>query len=127
MTYTKVYDGRDGGACKPLVWIGSSLADLRRLPVVVRAAIGFELYALQRGRDPSDWKPMPSIGLGVREVRVHVCGEHRVMYLARLNDAVFVLHVFQKKTRRTAEHDLRMGRARCREAIQWHLRRRGTA
>jgi phage-related protein len=49
------------------------------------------------------------------------------MYLARLNDAVFVLHVFEKKSRRTPDHDLRMGRVRCREAIQWHLRRRGMA
>ena len=127
MPYTQVYSCPDEGSCKPLVWIGSSLADLRRLPAMVRRAIGFELHALQRGADPSDWKPMPSIGLGVREVRVHVRGEHRVLYLTRLGDAVFVLHVFEKKRRRTPDHDLRIGRARCRDAIQWHLQRKGRA
>ena len=104
-----------------LSWIGTSLQDVRRLPAVVRRAIGFELDAVQRGMDPADWKPMPAVGLGVREVRIHVAGEHRVLYLARLRDAVHVLHVFEKKSRRTSGKDLALGRVRYRQVLQRHL------
>ncbi|TAL24131.1 MAG: type II toxin-antitoxin system RelE/ParE family toxin, partial [Nitrospirae bacterium] len=86
---------------KPMNFIGSSLDELRNFPDDARRAAGFELYAIQCGLEPSDWKPMPSIGRGVREIRIHVMGEWRIIYVAKFEDAVYVLHSFQKKSRKT--------------------------
>lgn len=73
---------------KPLKFVGSSLDDLRNFPEEARRAVGFELRAVQNGFDPRDWKAMPSIGAGVREIRIRVLGEWRVIYIAKLNNAV---------------------------------------
>jgi phage-related protein len=97
---------------KPLNFIGSSLDDLRNFPEEARKAAGFELYAIQRGLEPSDWKPMPSIGRGVKEIRIHVLGEWRIVYIAKFEDAVHVLHAFQKKTRKTSQHNVEIARKR---------------
>jgi len=97
---------------KPLNFIGSSLDDLRNFPEEARKAAGFELYAIQRGLVPSDWKPMSSIGRGVKEIRIHVLGEWRIILVANFEDAVHVLHSFQKKTRKTNQHDIEIARKR---------------
>ena len=97
---------------KPLNFIGSSLDELRNFPEEARKAAGFELYAIQCGLEPSDWKPMPSIGRGVKEIRVHVLGEWRIIYVAKFEDSVHVLHSFQKKTRKTNQHDIEIARKR---------------
>jgi len=97
---------------KPLNFIGSSLDDLRNFPEEARKATGFELCAVQRGLEPSDWKPMPSIGRGVKEIRIHILGEWRVIYIAKFEDAVHVLHSFQKKSRKTNQHDIEIARMR---------------
>jgi len=97
---------------KPLRFISSSLDDLRNFPDEARRAAGFELRAIQNGLDPSDWRPMPAVGHGVREIRIHVLGEWRVIYTATLRDAVFVLHSFQKKTQKTSPQDLEVARQR---------------
>ena len=98
-----------------LVWLGSSLDDVRRFPTAARQAAGFQLWRLQLGLLPNDWKPMPSIGPGVRELRVHVRGEHRLIYLANRPRAVFVLHAFPKRSRKTSRGDIEIGRARLKE------------
>jgi len=100
---------------KPLNFVGSSLDDLRNFPDEARRAAGFELRAVQDGFEPSDWKPMSIIGPGVKEIRIHVLGEWRVIYVARFRDAVYVLHAFQKKTRRTSPHDIDLARRRYRQ------------
>jgi len=97
---------------KPLNFIGSSLDDLRNFPEEARKAAGFELYAVQRELEPRDWKPMPSIGRGVKEIRIHVLGEWRIIYVAKFRDAVYVLHSFQKKTQKTSQHDIEIARKR---------------
>jgi phage-related protein len=97
---------------KALKFIGSSLDDLRDFPDEARRAIGFELRAVQDGLDPSDWKPMQSIGPGVREIRIHVLGEWRVIYVVKLRQAVYVLHAFQKKTQKTGRSDIDLARKR---------------
>jgi phage-related protein len=97
---------------KPLNFVGSSLDDLRNFPEEARKAAGFELYAVQRGLEPRDWKPVPGIGRGVKEIRIHVLGEWRVIYVAKFEDAVHVLHSFQKKTRKTSQHDIEIARKR---------------
>jgi len=100
---------------KPLNFVGSSLDDLRNFPDEARRAAGFELRAVQDGFEPSDWKPMSIIGPGVKEIRIHVLCEWRVIYVARFRDAVYVLHAFQKKTRRTSPHDIDLARRRYRQ------------
>jgi phage-related protein len=100
---------------KALKFVGSSLDDLRGFPDEARRAAGFELRAVQNGLDPSDWKPMQAIGPGVREIRIHVLGEWRVVYVANLADAVYVLHVFQKNSRKTSKNDIELARKRFRQ------------
>jgi phage-related protein len=100
---------------KPLNFVGSSLDDLRSFPDEARRAAGFELRAVQRGLEPSDWKPMQNIGKGVTEIRIHVLGEWRVVYVAKFRDAVYVLHAFQKKSRKTSQLDIDMASRRYRQ------------
>lgn len=100
---------------KTLRFIGSSLDDLRDFPAEARRQVGFELDAVQRGMMPTDFKPMPTVGAGVYEIRVHVLGEWRVMYIARFEQSVYVLHAFQKKTQRTRKEDIELAARRYRE------------
>lgn len=97
---------------KSLSFVGSSLDDLRNFPAEVRRQVGFELYAVQRGFEPSDWKAMLTIGPGVREIRIRVLGEWRVLYVAKFADAIYVLHAFQKKTQQTRQEDIELARRR---------------
>ncbi len=100
---------------KTLKFVGSSLDDLRDFPAEARRQVGFELDAIQRGHEPSDWKPMKDIGSGVREIRIHVLGEWRIIYVAKFSDAVYVLHSFQKKTQKTRQEDIKLARNRYRQ------------
>jgi phage-related protein len=97
---------------KPLIFIGSSEDDLATFPVEVKRVAGYQLYRVQVGLMPSDWKPMLSIGTGVYEIRVHVLGEWRVIYVAKFADTVYVLHVFHKKTQQTRKEDIDLATAR---------------
>lgn len=81
-----------------------------------RREAGYQLDRVQRGLDPDDWKPMTSIGSGVREIRIRdETGAFRVIYIANLADAVYVLHAFQKKTQRTTKRDLDLAASRLRQ------------
>jgi len=71
-----------------------------------RKALGADLFALQLGETPLNWKPMPSVGPGVREIRVSEGGEFRLFYLANRKDGIYVLHAFRKKTRKTPRRDI---------------------
>ena len=99
----------------PLNFVGSSLDDLRNFPDEARRAAGFELRAVQNGIEPSDWKPIRAVGPGVKEIRIHVLGEWRVIYVGKLRDAVYVLLAFQKKTRKTSWCDIDLARQRSRQ------------
>jgi len=106
-------------AIKPVTFHGDSLDRLRDFPEEARNEAGHELYQIQCGRDPSDWKPMPTIGVGVREIRIRdASGAYRVIYIAALIGAIHVLHAFQKKTQKTAQRDLDLAAERLR-----HLKR----
>jgi phage-related protein len=98
--------------------MGSSKRDLVACSADVQTGAGRELNIVQRGADPTDWKPMPGIGPGAREIRVHVQGEVRVFYVATFPEAVYVLHVFEKKTRKTSARDLALGQQRYRLMIE---------
>lgn len=91
---------------KPLRFIGSSQDDLREFPSEVRHALGMELMQVQFGGMPLDFKPMSVVGVGAYEIRVHLHGAWRVIYVARFETAVYVLHAFQKKTRKTTQTDI---------------------
>ena len=100
---------------KRVTFLGDSLSRLRDFPDEARSQAGHELSEVQAGRDPDDWKPMKTIGAGVREIRVReASGAFRVIYLATLPDVVLVLHAFQKKTEATAAKDLNLAAARLR-------------
>jgi len=97
---------------KPVQWLGSSRADLRAFPADARRVAGFQLRLVQLGFEPNDWKPLRSVGSGVREIRVHTGREHRVVYVARFAEAVYVIHAFAKKTVKTARRDVEIVRTR---------------
>lgn len=101
---------------KAIVFLGDSLDIIRAFPEQARRQAGFELRRVQHGLDPSDWKPMNSVGVGVREIRVRdSSGAFRILYVASLADAVHVLHAFQKKTQKTAKRELDVAAARLRQ------------
>jgi phage-related protein len=103
-------------ALKRVTFHGDSLDRLRDFPEDARREAGHQLYQIQMGREPSDWKPMSTIGAGVRESRIRdASGAYRVIYIATFADAVHVLHAFQKKTRKTARRDRELAAARLRE------------
>ncbi|MEO8756004.1 MAG: type II toxin-antitoxin system RelE/ParE family toxin [Casimicrobiaceae bacterium] len=98
---------------KPIRFLGDSLKCLREFPDDARQDVGYQLDKLQRGQTPDDFKPMPSIGKGVEEIRVwDEAGTFRVVYTARLAQAVVVLHAFQKKTQATSKRDIELAKAR---------------
>jgi phage-related protein len=106
---------------KPLLFVGSSLDDLRRFPDDAKRIAGHELWQIQNGLMPSDFKSMTAIGPGCYEIRIHVRGEWRLFYVANDVTAVYVLHVFRKKTQTTSQSDIRIARKRLR-AIADHSR-----
>jgi phage-related protein len=98
-----------------VAFVGSAKKDYLAFPRSAQKVAGFELQLVQEGKHPTDFKPMPSIGPGVQEIRVWVEeGTFRVIYVARFADAVYVLHAFQKKTQATETSDLDLARSRYR-------------
>lgn len=97
---------------KPVAWLGSSLVDVRAFPKVARERLGYALDRIQRGLEPPDWKPMPSVGPGVREIRVQVGRQFRVLYVTRFAEAIYVLHAFEKKSQKTPAADIERARKR---------------
>jgi phage-related protein len=103
---------------KPVIFRGSALDDLRQFPIEPRREAGYQLNKVQNGDEPSDWKPMLAVGDGVKEIRVRDrTGIFRVIYLAKLADAVYVLHCFQKKTQQTSQKEIDLARKRYQELL----------
>jgi len=104
---------------KKLAFLGTSRADLRNFPVFARKEAGYQLDRLENGLDPEDWKPMSTVGSGVREIRVRdETGAYRVIYVAKFEHAIYVLHAFQKKTQKTEKRDLDLAAKRYRDLLQ---------
>lgn len=100
---------------KPLIFLGDSRDRLRDFPEETRRLLGVQLRRIQRGLDPDDWKPMTTVGSGVREIRVRGAGgAFRVIYIATIAEAVYVLHAFQKKRQKTPKPDLDLAARRLR-------------
>ena len=103
---------------KRVDWLGDSLQRVRDFSEDARHEAGYQLERVQAGKDPADWKPMPSVGLGVNEIRVRLKGAYRLVYVAKVAEAIYVLHAFEKKTRKTAIPDIELARSRFRELIR---------
>lgn len=98
---------------KPVEFLGTALKDLKAFPEAPRREAGFQLDKVQHGERPDDSRPMPIIGPGAAEIRIHdAAGAYRVVYVAKFDDAVYVLHAFQKKTQQTSQSDLDLARKR---------------
>ena len=98
---------------KPIEFLGDSLRSLREFPDDAKRDAGYQLHRVQHGLQPDDFKSMPTIGKGVEEIRVRdETGAYRVIYTARLADAVYVLHAFQKKTQATSKRDIDLAKQR---------------
>lgn len=104
---------------KPVQFLGNSLQCLRDFPADARHDAGYQLDKLQRGLQPDDFKPMPIIGKGVQEIRIREeSGIYRMIYTARLPEAVIVLHAFEKKTQRTSKRDIELAKDRLSELMK---------
>ena len=99
---------------KRIDWEGDSYRALCAFPEKARRDAGFQLGLVQQGREPINWKPLQSIGAGVQEIRIDTGGAFRVIYIAKFDEAIYVLHAFQKKTQRTPKKDLELARNRLR-------------
>ena len=104
---------------KPVEFRGSSLEDLRDFPQTAMRDAGHQIDRVQNGLVPDDVKPMPTIGAGVMELRIwDEAGTFRVVYVAKFDDAVYVLHCFQKKTQQTAQRDIELARKRFKALVK---------
>jgi phage-related protein len=104
---------------KPIEFRGSSLDDLRAFPLTARREAGYQLDQVQNGYEPDDWKPMNTVGMGVKEIRIRdAAGAFRVIYVAKFAEAVYVLHCFQKKTAKTSKADLELAAKRYRDLLE---------
>lgn len=102
LSLTKLYeftDNRKRG--KPIVWLGNTLVSVQHFPSDIRDLVGKQLRLVQCGELPTDWKPMSTIGPGTVELRVHLSGEYRVIYVSKFPEAIYILNAFLKKTEKT--------------------------
>ena len=106
-----------------LIWMGSARQIILRFPAVARKLTGYELYLIQQGMEPTDWKPMPDIGMGVKELRVQAIGQFRIIYIAAFEEGIYVLHAFQKKTRKTSKKDIDLAKLRLRDVMKQRIKK----
>lgn len=92
--------------------------DLRAFSGAVRRKAGYQLYRVQQGQEPSDWRPVKTVGSGVREIRIQEDGQYRVIYVSSTADAVHVLHAFRKKTRATPKQDIEIAKRRLKQVTE---------
>lgn len=104
---------------KPIYWIGTSKQDIVQFPLDAKRKAGFQLRAVQRGNSPTDFKPMSIVGKGVEEIRIKTGEAYRIFYVARLTEAVYVLHAFNKKTQNTSKKDIEIGKQRYQAMLEF--------
>jgi len=103
---------------KEIQWVGSAYDDVLAFPDEPRRQAGFQLGKVQAGIEPDNWKSFDDVGAGTREIRIRESsGIYRVMYVAKFEEAVYVLHCFQKKTQATSKHDKEIAEARYRAVV----------
>jgi phage-related protein len=100
---------------KAVRFVGTAREDLAAFPESARRRAGNELFMVQVGREPADFKPMPRVGSGAYEIRLRdEAGVFRVIYVAKFARTVYVLHAFQKTTRKTRPADIELAARRYR-------------
>jgi len=110
---------------KPVQFVGSSRDDLQGLPEDARETAGYQLFKVQQGKEPDDWKPMPTVGTGVQEIRVwEESGTYRIFYVARFEEALYVLHVFEKRSQKTPQRDIQLAKERYADLVRWRKEQR---
>lgn len=103
---------------KEIRWVGSSFEDLLAFPNEARREAGFQMGKVQAGLEPSDWKPFDAVGAATKEIRIkEATGIYRVMFVAKFEEAIYVLHCFQKKTQATSKQDKAIAEARYRAVV----------
>ena len=103
---------------KTITFLGDSLEAVKSFPISAKREAGYQLDKIQHGFAPDDWKPMSSIGKGVSEIRVRdTNGIFRVMYIAKFDSTVYVMHAFSKKTQKTSQKDIALTQKRLRTII----------
>lgn len=101
---------------KPVEFLGDALARLRDFPTDARRAAGYQLDRVQSGEMPTHYRPMPSVGRGVVEIKIREDdGAFRVFYVANRGDVIYILHCFQKKSQKTDRQDIETGKQRYNE------------
>ena len=108
---------------KPVTWLGGSLEAVRAFPPLARNRIGHQIARVQDELTADDWKPLPSVGLGVREIRVRAGGAFRVVCVAKFGESIYVIHAFEKKAQRTANPDIETARKRFRTLVNERKKR----
>ncbi len=103
---------------KHIIFKYTTQKDIKNFPEEAKRKAGHELMAIQMGIAPIDWKPMPSIGAGVKEIRIHENGEFRIIYIAKFQEAIYVLHAFQEKTQKTPKKDISLAQTRLKQLQQ---------
>ncbi|MGZ8173552.1 MULTISPECIES: type II toxin-antitoxin system RelE/ParE family toxin [Methylobacter] len=103
---------------KEIRWVGSSYQDILKFPVEPCKEAGFQLGKVQAGLEPDDWKPFNDVGVGTKEIRIRdATGIYRVMYVGKFEQAIYVLHCFQKKTEATTKQDKTIAETRYRAVV----------
>ena len=97
---------------KPIIWLGDTHRSVKDYPANAKREIGYNLDKIQRGETPADWKPMVGFEGGVKEIRIHLENEYRVIYIAKYPEAIYVLHAFIKKTEKTSQRELKIIQSR---------------
>ena len=104
---------------KEIRWVGSSYQEILKFPAEPRKEAGFQLGKVQAGLDPDDWKPFNDVGVGTKEIRIRDAnGIYRVLYVAKFEQAIYVLHCFQKKTEATTKQDKAIAETRYRAVVK---------
>ena len=111
-----------------VVFLGDSLNVIPGFPIGVKRNLGHAIRCVQEGLDPPDSKPLTAVGGGVYELRdADEAGWYRVIYLKKVEQTVYILHCFKKKTRKTPRNEIKTARARLQALNQEMIKERGRA
>lgn len=103
---------------KKAIFLGSSLERIKLFPAAAKARVGYQIFRLQCGEQPNDFKAVKSVGPGVYEIRVAADRSwYRAFYCLKFRDSIFILHAFEKKQNKTSNKDLRIARKALRELV----------
>ena len=104
---------------KKVVFINKSLESLKGFPASAKREAGHQLDLVQRGLEPTSFKPMTTVGMGVKEIRIKDSdGIYRVIYVAKFKESVYVLHAFKKKRQKTSKQDIDLAKAAFRQMLE---------